>query len=198
MLIAGQLHAGPGHHIVGFMGVTALFLPQDRIDIWERSGAVDFDGESLGIRGEAASVELVPAVRFIKELSGSEDPNDLVGVVKTIDEITDLGADHYRDSVLIGETAYEVVEGYIARPMRVITEVAKTSYGNEQKPQQWKTTGANADTKKASAPPAPASAPAVASEPAAAPPEPTSVEDKKAAEKRSDAEELARLLLEKL
>jgi hypothetical protein len=162
------------------MGVTSLFLSQVGIDSWVAQGSVEFDGESLGEPGRDPCVDLEPAVRFVREVSGEGDPDDLVGRVRSVEEIRELGADHYRDSVIVGETAYEVVEGYIATPRKVVTEVAKTSYGNEPEPrgsEQPRPAPAAADTEKRAAEPEP---------------------EEGGGQEGSEADELARLLLEKL
>ena len=53
------------------------------------------------------------AVHFVKLVSGN-DSGQLVGRVKTMSQLDALGAEHMMDSVILGETAYEVTPGYIA------------------------------------------------------------------------------------
>lgn len=176
------------------MGVTTLFLPQLKIDLWTAGGVVEFDGTSLAIEGEDPSIDLEPAVRFVQEVGGGEDPGELVGKIKKITEIEEMGAEHFRDSVILDDTAYEVVEGYIATPRRIITEVAKTSYGNEEEEQQWKRKGTSAKNSK----PPPAEPESPAEQPHQASSGDDEDEPQQPEKSESEADELARLLLEKL
>jgi hypothetical protein len=65
-------------------------------------------------------------VYFVKLVSG-EDTHQLVSKVKTEPQLVSLGADHMADSVLVGETAYEVVPGYV-------TEVTIAPRPSDKKP----------------------------------------------------------------
>ena len=56
---------------------------------------------------------VTPAVHFVKLVTGN-DASQLVGRVKTMGQLDTLGAEHMMDSVILGETAYEVTPGYIA------------------------------------------------------------------------------------
>jgi hypothetical protein len=56
---------------------------------------------------------VTPAVHILQVVSG-EDTQGLVTKVKTEDQLKTLGAEQMADSVLLGDTAYEVVPGYLA------------------------------------------------------------------------------------
>ncbi len=179
------------------MGVTTFFIPQLKIDVWVGDGRIDFDGTSLGLTGDSPGIDLEPAVRFVSEVTGTGDSTSLVGKVYSISDIAELGADHYRDSVIIGDVAYQVVEGYIATPRKVITEVARTSYGNEPEPQAWKKQRTSVAPEQHSVKPRSSHRPK-APAPVEAPREDAPAVGEKASKQATDAEELARLLLEKL
>jgi hypothetical protein len=53
----------------------------------------------------------------VQEVSGSEDIYDLVGRVKSVTFLTELGAEILESSMLLGENAYEVVPGFIGSPV---------------------------------------------------------------------------------
>ncbi len=59
--------------------------------------------------------QVVPAVRFVKVAGGEPDPNDLLNLVKTEEELVELGADLYMNSVIHGDIAYDVQPGFVGR-----------------------------------------------------------------------------------
>lgn len=70
------------------------------------------DGQ-LVVKASNSSHPVIAAVAFSKTVSG-EDSHTLVGRVKTSTQLAALGAEHLQDSVILGDTAYEVVPGYVA------------------------------------------------------------------------------------
>jgi len=99
------------------MGTARLFIPQERLDTWSTVDSVEIDEYRLLVGGEDSGLELAPAVRFMQEVGGEGDPHGLIGKVKTTAQLEEMGADHMHDSVLVGESAYEVLEGYAATRM---------------------------------------------------------------------------------
>ncbi|MGA9526309.1 MAG: hypothetical protein WBV82_32925 [Myxococcaceae bacterium] len=89
-----------------------LFLPQTTLEEWALEDRADLQDGKLVVPSEQGAWPVTPAVHFVKLVSG-EDGNKLVARVKTEGQLSDLGAEHMADSVLIGETAYEVVPGYL-------------------------------------------------------------------------------------
>ncbi|MBI4918107.1 MAG: hypothetical protein HY825_19875 [Acidobacteria bacterium] len=94
------------------MGVR-FFISQEVLDglVEKEQATVQDDVLSIPERGLRAKVE--PAVFFLREVEGKPDPNDLVGKVKTLEAIAERGADHFRASVILGDIAYDVVEGHL-------------------------------------------------------------------------------------
>ncbi len=90
-----------------------LFLPQTTLEEWALEDKADLQDGKLVVRSEPGAWPVTPAVHFVKLVSG-EDGNKLVARVKNEAQLSELGAEHMADSVLIGDTAYEVVPGYIA------------------------------------------------------------------------------------
>jgi hypothetical protein len=94
-----------------------LFVSQSMLDAWSGQGRVDLRGEVMAVltgAGRGRRYAVVPAVRFLKAL-GSADPHGLVGKVKTNHRLRELKAEHIGDSVLLGDVAYEVEPGFMAR-----------------------------------------------------------------------------------
>ena len=94
--------------------VTKLFLPQTTLEEWALSDKADIkDGKLVVAEEKDASYPVTPAVHFLRLVSGV-DEKKLLQKVKTQPQLEGMGADHYADSVILGETAYEVAPGYLA------------------------------------------------------------------------------------
>jgi hypothetical protein len=90
-----------------------LFVPQTVLDKWSEQGRIRVDGTVLTILGDGKDFDLTNAVRFIK-LEAGEDSAGLLQKVKTTEALKQMGAEHYLASVLLGEVAYQVQQGYLA------------------------------------------------------------------------------------
>lgn len=90
-----------------------LFLPQTQLEEWALSEQADLKDGALVVAGDPRPYALTPAVHFTHLVSGTDDQK-LVARVKTEAQLEQLGAEQMADSVLLGETAYEVVPGYLA------------------------------------------------------------------------------------
>lgn len=96
------------------MPETRVFFPQSSLDGWLDSGRARLVDDRLVLPGGHA-LELQEALRFLAEVADGTDPHGLVGKVKSIEEVTVLGGEHQADSVLLGDNAYQVAEGFLAR-----------------------------------------------------------------------------------
>ena len=152
-----------------------LFVPQSVLDKWSEQGRIAVEGNVLTILGENKDFSLTSAVRFMKMEAG-DDTVGLLQKVKTTDALKQMGAEHYMESVILGEVAYQVQQGFLA--------------------------DANALRRAAtvSQPPAPRAAPAAAPRPAAAVPAPPAAQPlSKADEKKAGEQDLlAQYLLDNL
>jgi hypothetical protein len=90
-----------------------LFVPQTVLDKWSEQGKVSVDGHVLTLLAEGKSFALTSAVRFLKMEAG-EDAARLLSKVKTTDALKNMGAEHYMDSVILGDAAYQVQQGFLA------------------------------------------------------------------------------------
>ncbi len=89
-----------------------LFLPQTTLEEWALSDKADLRDGKVVVTGDPGSYAATPAVHFVKLVSG-KDEKKLVQRVKTDAQLQALGAEQMMESVLLGETAYEVVPGYV-------------------------------------------------------------------------------------
>jgi hypothetical protein len=92
--------------------VARLFVPQAKLEEWALEDKADIREGRLTIASEKAGFAVLPAVHFTKLVSGTDDKK-LLRKVKTEEELQKLGAEHLADSVLLGDTAYEVTGGYL-------------------------------------------------------------------------------------
>ncbi|MFW6052218.1 MAG: hypothetical protein ACODAU_13650 [Myxococcota bacterium] len=100
------------------MGQNRLFVSQETLDKWLSEGRVDVDGETMTVQPEGHQFELKSAVHFKSEVTGEGDPGGLLGRVKDLAQVAELGGEHCADSVILGDAAYEVVEGFVGEPVQ--------------------------------------------------------------------------------
>jgi hypothetical protein len=93
--------------------VAAVFITQQMLTAWSDQGKVRLEDVTLHLLQENRTVKLKPAVRFVKLIDEGVDPNKLIGKVKTKEQLTELKAEHYMDSVILGDVGYTVVEGFL-------------------------------------------------------------------------------------
>ncbi len=89
-----------------------LFLPHKTLEDWMVAEKADLQDGKLFVAENKTSYPVAAAVHFNKLVSG-EDGQGLLGRVKTTAQLTALNAEHFQDSCIVGEAAYEVVEGYV-------------------------------------------------------------------------------------
>lgn len=90
-----------------------LFLPHKTLEDWMVAEKADLQDGKVVVTETKSSYPVTAAVHFQKLASG-EDTGGLLGRVKTTAQLAALNAEHFADSCLVGETAYSVVEGYVA------------------------------------------------------------------------------------
>ena len=90
-----------------------LFVPQSVLDKWSEQGRIQVEGNVLTILGEKKDFTLTSAVRFLKMEAG-DDTAGLLQKVKTTAALKQMGAEHYMESVILGEVAYQVQQGFLA------------------------------------------------------------------------------------
>src|SRR5881227_3479750 len=113
-----------------------LFVPQNVLDKWSDKGRVELKGHVLTLLREKKSFQLTSAVRFVKMEAG-EDVKGLLQKVKTLDALKQMGAEHYRESVILGESAYQVQQGFLAdaNALRRAAGVSQAAAGKPEPPE---------------------------------------------------------------
>lgn len=99
------------------MGVNRVFLPTDALDAWLEKGRIEVEGERMTLQPNGQKFQLKTGLHFVEELAGGGDELGLVGKVKDIDQVVALGGEHAYDSVVLGDNAYTVVEGFVGEPI---------------------------------------------------------------------------------
>jgi len=92
--------------------MARLFVSYRHLDELVASGQVALDGSRL-VWTDGATYDLTPAVHFVALVGADADPSDVLGRVKTAAQLEELRAEHYGDSVLLGDVGYQVVEGFV-------------------------------------------------------------------------------------
>jgi hypothetical protein len=108
------------------MGQNRLFVSQTKLDQWLSENLVVVDGETMTTEADGNRFQLKTAVLFTEELTGTGDPNELLGRVKDLEQIATLGGEYASGSVILGENAYSVVEGFACHPI-LINEVSSSN-----------------------------------------------------------------------
>ena len=104
------------------MGKNRVFFPQSALDQWLVEDKIELGDATLVIKAENRRYKLLEAVRVVAEVTGADDVHELVGKVKTVNFLLELGAEPLGSSMILGELAYEVVPGFVAAPVGSFAE----------------------------------------------------------------------------
>jgi hypothetical protein len=111
--------------------VSALyFLPLAAVEGWTARGVVEVAGGVMTVQAGSARgqrLKLEPAIRFLGVAGGGLDPNGLTGKVKAETALRETGAELLGDSVLLGDVAYDVQQGFTALAQRVEAQPSSPS-----------------------------------------------------------------------
>jgi hypothetical protein len=103
-----------------------LFLPQSTLEEWASGDRADVHEHALVLAGDTVRYPVEPAVH-VKALVSGPDEHQLLKKVKTDAQLAELGAERLADSVVAGESAYDVESGYVVQvpdPGGATTETA--------------------------------------------------------------------------
>ncbi len=104
-----------------------VFFPQGALDEWVGDNRVDIKGEDLLLKGEGRRYRIIEAVHIVREVSGADDPHELLGRVKTRAFLTELGAEMLESSMILGDNAYDVIPGFVGAPIGSFSEYLKSA-----------------------------------------------------------------------
>ena len=189
-----------------------LFVSQAMLDSWAGQGKIDFVGNVMTVlsgEGRGRSYGLDPAVRFLALLGAEVDPNQLLRKVKSLVQLKELGAEAVDTSVVLGDVAYEVEQGFLAE-MSALQAAASA----RPDPQRAAVRPDGPPAAPPGAPSGPPATPLPVSGPVVGPPTPAQASPpaqpapagpygaaplpKELEERRKEAEALARFLLDNL
>ena len=108
-----------------------IFFPQEALDEWMADDRVDLNSEELTLRPENRRYRVIEAVRVLREITDGSDPNELIGKVKSRAFLAELGAEVMEGSMIIGDNAYDVVQGFVGGPTSGFAEHRAANPGNE-------------------------------------------------------------------
>lgn len=94
-----------------------LFISQETIDRWMSDELIEIEGETMTVKADGAKFDLQTAVHFKEEVVSGQDPHDLIGKVKDLEQLAEMGGEHFGDSVVMGDNAYGVAEGFLGLPI---------------------------------------------------------------------------------
>lgn len=97
--------------------MARLFISVAKLEALTSANKVSIDGDLLNLTELGRCFRILPAVRFVGVAGGDADPHELVGLVKSEEELTGMGADHMATSVIFIDTAYEVQQGFLGNPL---------------------------------------------------------------------------------
>jgi hypothetical protein len=99
-----------------------VFFPQAALDHWLADASIELDGHELSILAEARRYKLAEAAHVVKEVTGAADANELIGHVKSLQYLEELGAELLENSMILGDNAYDVIPGFLASPIGTFEE----------------------------------------------------------------------------
>ena len=109
-----------------------VFFPQACLDQWGVEGKIELTPTELLILAEGRRYEITEVVRVVVEVTGAEDPHGIVGKVKSKAELEEMGAEIFESSMLIGDNAYDVVQGWAGTPVPASDDLAAASKSDEE------------------------------------------------------------------
>jgi hypothetical protein len=95
------------------MRANRMFFSQEAVDRWLEAGQVSLDGDVLALRS-GPRFHLTSGVVFRAEVGSGDDALQLCGKAKSVEEVAALNGELVTGSVLIGDHAYEVTDGFLA------------------------------------------------------------------------------------
>jgi len=91
-----------------------IFISQEQMEKFISEGVADITNENIVLRLERTYVgEIKDAYYFLRNVVDPQDKRGLVGKVLLKDEVKALSADIMQNSIIIGDDAYDVEEGFL-------------------------------------------------------------------------------------
>lgn len=94
-----------------------VFVSSATFDVWVSAGTVELAGTRLTARATGLVYDIQEAVHVVREVSGERDTARLVGTVQRVEDLVPLGAELLDRSLVLGDLAFDVVPGFLLRPL---------------------------------------------------------------------------------
>lgn len=107
------------------MAKNRVFFPQDALDTWLVEDRVELSNDELLLKSEGRRFRISEAARVLREVTGQPDSNEIVGKVKSKNFLTELGAEIVENSMIIGDNAYDIVQGWMGLPIGAFADHVK-------------------------------------------------------------------------
>jgi hypothetical protein len=104
-----------------------VFFPQAALDEWVSENRVDLKGDELTLKTEQRRYRMIEAVRILREVTGAPDPHEVIGRVKTRAFLSELGAEILEGSMILGDSAYDVIQGFVGAPVGNFSDYLKAA-----------------------------------------------------------------------
>lgn len=99
------------------MGNNRLFWSQETMDEWLVEEKATIKDDILVLQNEPIKYKLSQAVHFTADVGDGDDSLNLIGKVKELEKLEQMNAEHYMDSVIVEDSAYQVVTGFTGLPI---------------------------------------------------------------------------------
>jgi hypothetical protein len=101
----------------GVVVAAKVFFAQALLDRLMDAGRIDVHGDELTLVREGVRLRVHEAVQIVREATTGRDPLALTGKVKPRTALVEAGAELLGDSMLIEDSAYDVVCGLAGEAM---------------------------------------------------------------------------------
>ena len=92
------------------------------LDLWVHQELVELTRREVVFKPGGRRYRLVEAVRVLAEVGGAVDEHELVGQVRSLAYVTELGGEVFEGSMILGDNAYDVIPGFMGTPVGSFAE----------------------------------------------------------------------------
>jgi hypothetical protein len=93
-----------------------VFFPQSAVDQWGIDGKIDLVAGELILLADGRRYKVEECVHIVAEVTGANDDRQIIGKVKPMRALQEIGAELLEGSMILGDNAYDVVPGWMGTP----------------------------------------------------------------------------------